>query len=56
MHENFLYLEFFWSVFSRIRTECGPENLRIRDTFHTGYILKITFVSEDKEWTNSENT
>ena len=27
------YLEFFWSVFSSIRTEYGPEKLRTRTLF-----------------------
>ena len=33
LREKCLYLELFWSVFSRIRTEYGPENLRIRSLF-----------------------
>ena len=35
--ERYPYSEFFWSVFSRIRTEYGPEKLRIY-TFHAVYM------------------
>ena len=31
--KNCSYSKFFWSVFSRIRTEYGPEKLRIRTHF-----------------------
>ena len=30
LHEKRPYSEFFWSVFSRIQTEYGPEKLKIR--------------------------
>ena len=33
MREKCPYLEFFWYVFSRIRTEYGPEKLGIRTLF-----------------------
>ena len=33
LREKCSYLEFFWSAFSRIRTEYGPEKLRIRTLF-----------------------
>ena len=33
LREKYPYSEFFWSVFSRIRTECGPEKLQIRTLF-----------------------
>ena len=33
LSEKCPYLELFWSVFSRIRTEYGPEQLRIRTLF-----------------------
>ena len=29
LREKCPYSELFWSVFSRIRTECGPEQLQI---------------------------
>ena len=29
--------EFFWSIFSRIPTEYGPENLRIRTLFYAAF-------------------
>ena len=33
LREKCPYLEFFWSVFSHIRTQYGPEKLRIRTPF-----------------------
>ena len=33
LREKCPYLEIFWSVFSRIRTEYGPEKLRIWTAF-----------------------
>ena len=35
MREKWWYLEFFWSVFSLIRTEYRPEKLLNTDTFYT---------------------
>ena len=33
LHEKCSYSELFWSVFSRIWTEYGPENLQIQKLF-----------------------
>ena len=38
------YSEFFWSVFSRIWTECGPEKLRITRVF-TQYAKRIIIIA-----------
>ena len=49
LHEKCLYLEFFWSVFSRIRTEygeilsmgkCGQEKFQIRTLYTQCLCLK----------------
>ena len=32
-------IEFFWSVFSRIQTEYGPEKTPYLDTFHAVFCL-----------------
>ena len=46
LREKCPYLEFFWSAFSRIRTEYGPEKRRIRTLFtqwwtKTQYFCKV---------------
>ena len=40
LHKKSPYSEFFWSVFSRIRTEYGSEKLRTRTLFTQCIILK----------------
>ena len=44
LREKCLYSELFWSAFSRIRTEYGPEKLRIRTLF-THCTLKHEFLT-----------
>ena len=36
---------FFWSVFSRIRTEYGPEKIPYLDTFHAVFSFQCHFLS-----------
>ena len=40
LHEKCPYSELFWPVFSRIRTEYGPEQLQVR-TFFTQYTWNV---------------
>ena len=46
LSEKCTYSEFFWSLFSRNRTEYGPEKLRIR----------LLFTECDLRWSHSVNT
>ena len=39
--KNVQILSYFWSVFSRIWTEDGPEITPYLDTFHAVYLFKI---------------
>ena len=55
MREKWWYLEFFWSVFSLIRTEYRPEKLLNTDTFYSDQVIHKSEWSTTSS-TNLENT
>ena len=45
LHEKFPYSELFWSVFSRIQSDCGKMRTRITPNMDTFYAMEVTLYS-----------
>ena len=45
LHEKFPYSELFWSVFSRIQSDCGKMRTRITPNMETFYAMEATLYS-----------
>ena len=48
--KNVQIRSFFWSVFSRIRTEYGPEKTLYLDTFHAVFCMDSWKIAWDSTW------
>ena len=57
LREKCLYSEYFWSVFSRIRTEYEPEKLRIRTLFaQCWYLIHFSWCHSAVSMQNRNST